>query len=451
MISTNIDGSFTNPGFCISSKNQTEEAPILESAPLTLMNTSNGSSTLEHNEVSDNSPVNSSQLIKEEVGDQLSDDDSTLREEAMDGNDLEDELFTGDDSEKKNGNLGRRPEKPPYSYIALIMMAIQSSPCRRLTLSEIYQFLQQRFPFFRGSYQGWKNSVRHNLSLNECFIKLPKGLGRPGKGHYWTIDPASEFMFEEGSFRRRPRGFRRKCQSVRSPYIYSQSPTGQPVNPNVFPGYSSYLNSASTDIVSAAHLQGTPNNPSASSSYFTGYPTPASHNSGLYYGTGASLGASECGLSSETAPQIDPQTLLMYSAANPENTQSAMAMQNAMAVAAMNPWTFQGCSPKLEYGSTSGGTAVASAVVGSGSTGSAYYNTIPGSTSAAAAAAAIYQNNPSTSSSTAYSHVNQFTAINPHSLQYQHIPFFPPDSGTFSGHKHISRAVERVRKQLFKD
>ncbi|XP_028988763.1 forkhead box protein F2a [Betta splendens] len=119
----------------------------------------------------------------------------------------------------KKANSGlRRPEKPPYSYIALIVMAIQSSPTKRLTLSEIYQFLQARFPFFRGSYQGWKNSVRHNLSLNECFIKLPKGLGRPGKGHYWTIDPGSEFMFEEGSFRRRPRGFRRKCQALKPMY-----------------------------------------------------------------------------------------------------------------------------------------------------------------------------------------------------------------------------------------
>ncbi|XP_050295449.1 forkhead box protein F1-like [Anthonomus grandis grandis] len=119
-------------------------------------------------------------------------------------------------TDKKSGV--RRQEKPPYSYIALIVMAIQHSPTKRLTLSEIYSFLQQRFPFFRGSYQGWKNSVRHNLSLNECFIKLPKGLGRPGKGHYWTIDPASEFMFEEGSFRRRPRGFRRKCQAMKPQY-----------------------------------------------------------------------------------------------------------------------------------------------------------------------------------------------------------------------------------------
>ncbi|TRZ10473.1 hypothetical protein HGM15179_016632 [Zosterops borbonicus] len=123
----------------------------------------------------------------------------------------------GPKAKKTNAGI-RRPEKPPYSYIALIVMAIQSSPSKRLTLSEIYQFLQSRFPFFRGSYQGWKNSVRHNLSLNECFIKLPKGLGRPGKGHYWTIDPASEFMFEEGSFRRRPRGFRRKCQALKPMY-----------------------------------------------------------------------------------------------------------------------------------------------------------------------------------------------------------------------------------------
>ncbi|XKL60321.1 hypothetical protein PGB90_001337 [Kerria lacca] len=127
-------------------------------------------------------------------------------------------------SRKSTTNI-RRQEKPPYSYIALIVMAIQNSPIKKLTLSEIYSFLQQRFPFFRGSYQGWKNSVRHNLSLNECFIKLPKGLGRPGKGHYWTIDPASEFMFEEGSYRRRPRGFRRKCQNSRLNFTPTTTPS----------------------------------------------------------------------------------------------------------------------------------------------------------------------------------------------------------------------------------
>ena len=47
----------------------------------------------------------------------------------------------------------RRQEKPPYSYISLIVMAIKSVPSKKLTLNEIYQFLQQQFPFFRGSYQ----------------------------------------------------------------------------------------------------------------------------------------------------------------------------------------------------------------------------------------------------------------------------------------------------------
>lgn len=86
---------------------------------------------------------------------------------------IEEKTPSSSDTAKKPG--ARRQEKPPYSYIALIVMAIQNSPTKRLTLSEIYTYLQQRFPFFRGAYQGWKNSVRHNLSLNECFIKLPKG------------------------------------------------------------------------------------------------------------------------------------------------------------------------------------------------------------------------------------------------------------------------------------
>ena len=135
---------------------------------------------------------------------------------------------------KKSGSGIRRTEKPPYSYIALIVMAIQQSPSKRLTLSEIYSFLQQKFAFFRGSYQGWKNSVRHNLSLNECFIKLPKGIGRPGKGHYWTIDPQCEYMFEEGSYRRRPRGFRRKCNLK----AYTPNPYATyPCVPQPYPGY----------------------------------------------------------------------------------------------------------------------------------------------------------------------------------------------------------------------
>ncbi|CAI5439857.1 unnamed protein product [Caenorhabditis angaria] len=109
------------------------------------------------------------------------------------------------------GGSKKRQEKPPYSYIALIAMAISKRPDKKATLAEIYSYLQENFDFFRGEYAGWRNSIRHNLSLNECFVKLPKDTGesyRGRKGHKWTISDSCEFMLEENGFRRRPRGYK---------------------------------------------------------------------------------------------------------------------------------------------------------------------------------------------------------------------------------------------------
>ncbi|XP_037613147.1 forkhead box protein H1 [Sebastes umbrosus] len=102
--------------------------------------------------------------------------------------DPQDAHFKSSTGGGKKKNYQRYP-KPPYSYLAMIAMVIQRSPEKKLTLSDILKEISTLFPFFKGNYKGWRDSVRHNLSSYDCFVKVLKDPGKPqGKGNFWAVE-----------------------------------------------------------------------------------------------------------------------------------------------------------------------------------------------------------------------------------------------------------------------
>jgi hypothetical protein len=86
------------------------------------------------------------------------------------------------------------PQRPPYSFSCLTFLAIESSERKRLSVKEIYAWIIQNFPYYHSVPSGsWKNSIRHNLSYNQCFSKVDKNLlamrDFSGKGSLWCINP----------------------------------------------------------------------------------------------------------------------------------------------------------------------------------------------------------------------------------------------------------------------
>ncbi|AET38211.1 Hcm1p Ecym_2489 [Eremothecium cymbalariae DBVPG len=124
-------------------------------------------------------------------------------------------------------------KKPPYSYAMLIGVAILQSKEGKLTLSQIYRWISSHFPYYKLRDAGWQNSIRHNLSLNEAFVKGGKSLD--GKGHFWEVKTGCECKFFKNGSSQPGLEIRRKLQSVSETLDSMDFPVATPSSePDVF-------------------------------------------------------------------------------------------------------------------------------------------------------------------------------------------------------------------------
>lgn len=106
-------------------------------------------------------------------------------------------------STSSHSRLSGEDGKPPFSYAQLIVQAISAAPDKQLTLNGIYSYITRNYPYYKTADKGWQNSIRHNLSLNRYFVKVPRNHEEPGKGSFWRIETTNETKLLDQAYRRR--------------------------------------------------------------------------------------------------------------------------------------------------------------------------------------------------------------------------------------------------------
>ncbi|XP_053603612.1 forkhead box protein O isoform X1 [Plodia interpunctella] len=134
-------------------------------------------------------------------------------------------------------NSSRRNAWGNLSYADLITQAITSAQDNRLTLSQIYEWMVQNVPYFKdkgdsNSSAGWKNSIRHNLSLHNRFMRVQNE--GTGKSSWWMINPDAKpgksvrrraASMETSKFEKRRGRVKKKAEALRNGVTADATPS----------------------------------------------------------------------------------------------------------------------------------------------------------------------------------------------------------------------------------
>uniref|UniRef100_A0A915PXN5 Forkhead box protein fkh-2 n=1 Tax=Setaria digitata TaxID=48799 RepID=A0A915PXN5_9BILA len=126
----------------------------------------------------------------------------------------------------KDVDFSREAVKPPYSYAELITLAMRHHGQSKVLLSDIYDYVRRNFAWYRKTDITWQNSIRHNLSLNKQFIKLPRKKGEKGKGSYWMLDldamdSSGLKLKKNGSTHGKTKVLEKSCKPTLNPAVLS--------------------------------------------------------------------------------------------------------------------------------------------------------------------------------------------------------------------------------------
>lgn len=89
-----------------------------------------------------------------------------------------------------------KPDKPPYSYAALIAQAIYATPNRQATLPHIHAWIPEHYPYFKAHFGVLQANIKQNLAVNRAFTNIPLASGIA----LWAVEAEQAKYFDGNTF-----------------------------------------------------------------------------------------------------------------------------------------------------------------------------------------------------------------------------------------------------------